>query len=74
MMIRQNGASVPNSPTGTLYPADRCTWMYTYDEGTTQYDITDAFFYPGNAGAVDLLSNVTLGVIGKSGRFVPITE
>ena len=74
MMIRQNGASVTGSPTGTLYPADRCTWLYEYDDGTTEYQITDGMFYPGHAAPINLLSNITLGVIGKSGRFVPITE
>ena len=73
MMIRQNGASVTDSPTGTLYPADRCTWQYSYDEGTTEYSITDGVFY-GVSSTINLESNITLGVIGKSGRFVPITE
>ena len=73
MMIRQNGTGVTDSPTGTLYPADRCTWTYTYDEGTTQYDIDNGTFY-GVGSTIPLGDNLTLGVIGKSGRFVPITE
>ena len=72
MMIRANG-------TGVLYPADRCTWTLTYDNSTQQYDINTAIFYTGAGSAtaahtIDLGSDVTLGYIGKSGRFVGITE
>ena len=68
-MIRQNTGTA----TGTLYPADRCTWRHVYNSTTGQYDISDAMFH-GATAIVDLEDDVTLGFIGKSGRFVPITE
>ena len=74
MVIRQNASGVTGSPQGTFYPADRCTWVQTYDNATRNYDINTGFFYPGHAGPVTLGSDITLGFIGKSGRFVGITE
>ena len=71
-------------PSGDIayFPADRCVWKYVnspaeYSQG--QYRLSNAFFFPG-AGATasvdihtaDLVS--TLGYIGKSGRFVGMTE
>ena len=80
MMIRVNGGA----NIGRLYPADRCTWTHTYNSATEQYDVNGAVFYTGATNVVsgqpnapltiDLGSNVTLGYIGKSGRFVGISE
>ncbi len=61
------------------FPADRCVWKYVnspaeYANG--QYRISNAFFFPGDAGAVDIHTGdlaATLGYIGKSGRFVGMT-
>ena len=66
MMIRANAS-------GVLYPADRCTWTHSYDSTTQQYDIDTVTFY-GVDSTIDVGSNATLGYIGKSGRFVPISE
>ena len=74
MVIRQNATGVANSPQNTLYPADRCTWTHRYDAVTRQYDIDNGMFYPGNAAAISLENDITLGFIGKSGRFVGISE
>ena len=74
MAIRQRGTT---TTVGTIYPADRCSWVQTYDGGTEgigHYEINGGMFYPGNAGAVALGDNIELGFVGKSGRFVPITE
>ena len=54
-----------------IYPADRCVWKFVAG-AAGGYDIISADFYPGNAAAVPL-GSPRLGVIGKSGRFVPIT-
>ena len=74
MVLRQNAANAASdpSPQGTIYPADRCTWQQRYLND--QYDIETAIFYPGHAAPIALGDNVTLGFIGKSGRFVPITD
>ena len=58
-------------------PADRCTWRQNYVANDNQYAIFDVMFYPGNAAAVAVAgvgTNTHLGYIGKSGRFVPITD
>ena len=55
-----------------IYPADRCVWKFV-TVASGGYEIVSADFYPGNAVAVPL-SAPRLGVIGKSGRFVPITD
>ena len=58
-------------------PADRCTWRQTYDGDANQYSVINVMYYPGNAAAVPIAGVGTtthLGYIGKSGRFVPITD
>ena len=74
MVLRQNAANAPDhdSPQGTIYPADRCTWTQRYLND--QYDVEAVMFYPGHAAPIELGDNVTLGYIGKTGRFVPITH
>ena len=70
------------------FPADRCTWKYIedsivgiedntgYNPATGQYTLREVWFYPGDRAAVRLTNantNVTLGHIGKSGRYIPMT-
>ena len=63
------------------FPADRCIWKYFGTEGQEyadgQYDLNRVFFVPGNGDAPISLNTggltTTLGVIGKSGRFVGLT-
>ena len=65
---------------GTFYPADRCTFRTVYDTDLTNYVVTTnprATFY-GTTTTIPLSNNSSerprLGYIGKSGRFVPMTE
>ena len=55
------------------FPADRCVWSQSYDANAREYTITGARFF-GNGASSAPISNAQLGYIGKSGRFVPITE
>ena len=58
-----------------IYPADRCVWKFiTIESGG--YEIASADFYPGYGDDSDIvhLGAPRLGVIGKSGRFVPISN
>ena len=60
-------------------PADNCTWNIVA-VSTGGYRIASANFFPQNAAMepTDAVSGVTVtrafGYIGKTGRFVPITE
>lgn len=79
MMVIQNS-------NGIIYPADRCTWQIRTDPDGNGYNIHNVRFYPGSAGTgtdpADGHIQITtgtdytarLGLIGKSGRFVPITD
>ena len=75
MMIEHTNATAA-TPVVTLFPADRCTWRQETTSGGG-YSIDVVLFYPGNTNATDLtgtnLSN-RLGYIGKSGRFVAISN
>ena len=60
----------------TIYPADRCSWRQGDNTGSG-YSINTVMFYPGNASAENLSGSSTsnmLGFIGKSGRFVAISN
>ena len=60
----------------TIFPADRCTWQQVDSTGSG-YSIDVVRFYPGDAAATDLSPDGTsnmLGFIGKSGRFVAISN
>ena len=67
-----------------IFPADRCTWVSEASIDGTGYAISEAIFYDGvTASGIALTSTsipgghvgtVRLGYIGKSGRFVPITD
>ena len=61
-----------------IFPADRCVWSQV-DDTTGGYSIDNAAFVglthttPSNGSYVQLTS-ATLGFIGKSGRFVAISN
>ena len=55
------------------FPADRCVWSQSYNANTRQYVITSARFF-GNTAPGAPIQNAELGYIGKSGRFVAITD
>lgn len=66
-----------------IWPADRCSWVQSYEEGQTEYRIGSAVFYPGadtiiagatTSAAHGITNNPQLGFIGKSGRFVAIAK
>ena len=67
-----------------IFPADRCVWSQV-DDSTGGYSIDNASFVglthtPGGSGAGEatgryvLLTDAQLGYIGKSGRFVAISN
>ena len=72
-----------------ILPADRCSWSVVTDaeaatptsSGSLGYSVNNVIFYTGHAAGVSVeggtgaTANVTrLGYIGKSGRFVPISN
>ena len=66
-----------------IYPADRCTWVQEPSFDNRGYAVTEATFYTGNNDGTLLTStsipgahvrDVRLGYIGKSGRFVAMTD
>jgi hypothetical protein len=56
-----------------IFPADRCVWTQTDVAGTAGYSISNARFI-GNGANTHPLTAARLGFIGKSGRFVPISD
>jgi len=84
MMVIEGSAAATVGPytAGTTYifPADRCTW--TQSQTNVHYEIANAVFHFGGstgAGAgtsanVVSIDSPELGYIGKSGRFVRITQ
>ena len=75
-MVIEHTNSTAATPVKTIFPADRCTWRQV-DDADGGYSIDVVLIYPGNTNARDLtgtdLSNM-LGYIGKSGRFVAISN
>ena len=59
---------------GRIYPADRCTWTQSDSADGNGYIIEEAFFFDGTSSTGTGITNPLLGYIGKSGRFVPITD
>lgn len=59
--------------TGEVYPADRCVWHDAEKDGSGYFKLTTAAFYcPG--GRMHPLEKPVLGYIGKSGKFIAISE
>ena len=54
------------------FPADRCVWEIDSDS-TGGYSITKVRFF-GNGATSAPVSSATFGYIGKSARFVPISN
>ena len=73
MMVIEHGSGA----TRTIYPADRCRWTQ-HTDADGGYHVEDVFFYPGNAAGAAITTTagdtLTLGVIGKSGRFTGISN
>ena len=77
-VIRAQNSAAEGVPaaTGTtfnIFPADRCTWQQTYNSTGKYYSISNARFF-GNGTTAVTLTSAELGYIGKTGRFVPITD
>ena len=82
--LTYNQAAYTETITNTrIYPADRCAWNDVPSSDGRGYTIADAIFYTGGTqpGANNTVNPLTisieeavLGYIGKSGRFVPITD
>ena len=78
-----------NNNTTHILPADRCSWSVVPEStaatstqsGGAGYGINNVIFYTGHAAGVSVeggsgaTANLTrLGYIGKTGRFVPISN
>ena len=73
-----------------MWPADRCTWQQEASANGNGYTVSNVTYYPGvavnqaetgdNPATLNetndgiQLQNAVLGYIGKSGRFVAITD
>lgn len=57
---------------GVIYPADQCTWKEAASASGYGYTINTAKFY--GTGVAVAISGPILGIIGKSGRFVKISD
>ena len=73
------GLHIENGQTH-IFPADRCTWV-SNEDASGGYFINDVVFFTGDAAGVELAggsgattNKFTLGYIGKTGRFTPITN
>ena len=63
---------IKSDSTGVIYPADNCTWKQAASASGQGYTINTANFY--GTGAAVVIANPVLGIIGKSGRFVKISD
>lgn len=54
------------------FPAEDCVWEQADSSDGTGYTISEAFYIKKTYD--DEISNPRLGYIGKSGRFVPISD
>ena len=63
---------------GLFHPADRCTFVTAYDTDIGSYRIsaspTPRFYDGATANGTAIGTPATLGYLGKSGRFVPMTR
>ena len=78
MVIRATTPASGNQPgfagnTQYILPAENCIWEQEDSPDGRGYRITDARYIHTN-GQAENLADAVLGYIGKSGRFVPISE
>ena len=64
-----------------IFPADRCLWEQRDATSGNGYEIAEAVYIPGAntpvggaTGFSHAITDPVLGYIGKSGRFVALTE
>ena len=63
---------IKNETTGVIYPADNCTWKEAASASGYGYTINTANFY--GTGSAVVIATPVLGFIGKSGRFVKVSD
>ena len=63
---------IKSDSTGVIYPADNCSWKQAASASGNGYTINTANFY--GTGSAVAIANPVLGIIGKSGRFVKISD
>jgi len=63
---------IKSDSTGVIYPADNCSWKQTASASGNGYTINTANFY--GTGSAVVIADPVLGIIGKSGRFVKISD
>jgi len=63
---------IKSASTGVIYPADVCTWKEAASASGHGYTINTANFY--GTGSAVAIADPVLGIIGKSGRFVKISD
>lgn len=63
---------IKSDTTGVIYPADACSWKEAASTSGYGYTINTANFY--GTGAAVAIANPVLGFIGKSGRFVKVSD
>jgi hypothetical protein len=63
---------IKSESTGVIYAADLCSWKEIASASGNGYTINTAFHY--GTGSAVTIANPVLGFIGKSGRFVKISD
>jgi len=63
---------IKSDSTGVIYPADNCSWKQAASASGNGYTINTANFY--GTGSAVVIADPVLGIIGKSGRFVKISD
>jgi len=63
---------IKSESTGVIYAADNCSWKEAASASGHGYTINTANFY--GTGSAVAIADPVLGFIGKSGRFVKISD
>lgn len=63
---------IKSDSTGVIYPADNCSWKEAASSSGNGYTINTANHY--GTGVAVAIADPVLGFIGKSGRFVKISD
>jgi len=63
---------IKSESTGIIYAADNCSWIEAASASGYGYTINTAKFY--GTGSAVVIADPVLGIIGKSGRFVKISD
>lgn len=63
---------IKSESTGVIYAADNCSWKEAASSSGHGYTINTANHY--GTGSAVAIADPVLGIIGKSGRFVKISD